>query len=211
MVIRFALSRHNSVRPATPVRWKLKNRLLLWFIPLVALGLLMAYKELQSAIAQPKVAFVLGGLDKREVFAAQFAKNHPDLQKVWISSGSPEGYVEQIFEQAGVARDRYQLDYEALDTVTNFTTLVDDLDASGVESVYLITSENHMRRARIVGEIIFGSRGIVIKPLTVPSEAHPEPWFKSVRDAARAVWWVFTGHTGVSLKQEYEFRGLDQE
>ncbi|MDB9312766.1 YdcF family protein [Spirulina sp. CS-785/01] len=210
MVIRLVSSQQKSAPSSTVMGWHLKNRLLLWFMPMVAVMLFTAYKEVQSAIAQPKVAFVLGGLDKREIFAANLAKEHPEIEQVWVSSGSPQVYVEKIFAQAGVSRDRLQLDYEALDTVTNFTSLVDELEASGVKSVYLITSDNHMRRARIVGEIVFGSRGIVIKPLTVPSQSPSESWLKSVRDGARALFWVFTGRTGVSLKERHEFHGLDQ-
>jgi uncharacterized SAM-binding protein YcdF (DUF218 family) len=87
----------------------------------------------------------------------------------------------------GIERNRLHLDRRAVDTVTNFTTLVDELQAQGIDSVYLITSDDHMRRARVIGEIVFGSRGIVIKPLAVPSRRKPEPIEKSLRDGARAI------------------------
>jgi uncharacterized SAM-binding protein YcdF (DUF218 family) len=77
--------------------------------------------------------------------------------------------------------------------------LVDDLQARGVKSVYLITSDFHMRRACVIGEIVLGSRGIEFKPVSVPSETSPEPMEKTIRDGARALVWVATGYTGVDV------------
>jgi uncharacterized SAM-binding protein YcdF (DUF218 family) len=93
------------------------------------------------------------------------------------------------------------LDYQAVDTVTNFTTLVDDLQARGIHSVYLITSDYHMRRARIIGEIVLGSRGIDFKAVKVPSERSPESIEKAIRDGGRAIVWLLTGHTGASISK----------
>ena len=109
-----------------------------------------------------------------------------------------------VFDKAGIERDRVHLDYRAQDTVTNFTTLVEQLQLAGVESVYLVTSKNHMRRARIVGEIVFGSRGIILKPMVVESKGKPEPLSKTVRDGGRAFLWLLTGKTAVSLKDKVD-------
>jgi hypothetical protein len=61
-----------------------------------------------------------------------------------------------------------------------------------------------MRRARVIGEIVFGSRGIIMKPLAVPSGRKPEPIEKSLRDGVRAILWVTTGHTGATLRDASE-------
>ena len=87
-----------------------------------------------------------------------------------------------------------------MDTVTNFTTLADEFRAQGIKSLYLITSDDHMRRARVIGEIVLGSRGISFRSVSVPSGRSPEPMFKAVRDGARAILWVMTGRTGSTLK-----------
>lgn len=158
-----------------------------------------SYKQLKSWFASPDAIFVLGGAEERERYAAKLATSHPNLP-IWVSSGSPRWYADQIFQKEGVPRDRVYLDYQAQDTVTNFTTLVDELQAKGIDSVYLVTSENHMLRARVVGEIVFGSRGIVLKPVRVPTEHPPESWQKSLRDGCRAVLWLATGETGSSFK-----------
>ena len=148
----------------------------------------------------PEALLVLGGHEERERFAAELARQHPQLP-IWISSGSPQEYAQKIFAKAGVNRDRLHFDYRASDTVTNFTTLVDELNAQGIDSVYLITSENHMKRAQIIGEIVLGSRGIEFEPVAVPSSNPPEPVEKCWRDGARSILWLFTGQTGEVLVQ----------
>ena len=166
-----------------------------WLL-LLTLGITcyLGYREVQSYLIQPEAVLVLGGHETREKFAAELAQKHPELP-IWVSSGSPQHYVKQIFATRGINGDRLHLDYQASDTVTNFTTLVDELKSQGIDSVYLITSSNHMTRARIIGEIVFGSRGIVLKPLPVPSDSPSEPLEKCFRDGARAIIWLATGHT----------------
>jgi len=171
-----------------------------WFL----VGLLMAcwfgYQQLKSEFLRPQALLVLGGATEREVFAAKFAVKHPQLP-IWVSSGSNPEFAEWVFSEAGIKPDRLHLDYRAVDTVTNFTTLVDELKAKGIESVYLITSDDHMRRAQIIGEIVLGSRGISFKPVAVPSGRTPEPVQKAVRDGARAILWLTTGYTGADFTQ----------
>lgn len=170
----------------------------------LALPLLMwlGYKEARNEYTQPQAMVVLGGSTKRlerENFTATFARQHPNLP-IWISGGSPPKYTQKVFTKAGIDPKRLHLDYEAVDTVTNFTTLVDDLQARGIKSVYLITSDYHMRRASVIGDIILGSRGIEFKTVPVPSEQPSEPLGKSIRDGVRALVWVATGYTGADEK-----------
>lgn len=187
----------------------IKNRKKLWLglFLVLAIGLWGGYKQLKSWLVSPEAVLVLGGAEERERYAAKLARQHPELP-IWVSSGSPRWYAEKIFQNQGVARDRVHLDYTAQDTVTNFTTLVDDLKAKKIDSVYLVTSENHMTRARIVGEIVFGSHGIVLKPVAVPTDLPPESWQKTLRDGARAMVWLATGYTGANLHHSHQ--ALDQ-
>jgi uncharacterized SAM-binding protein YcdF (DUF218 family) len=171
---------------------------LFWKLLLSTLIITVLFKQVQSHLQRPEAVLVLGGAPEREVFAAEFAQQHPNLP-IWISSGSNIEYTEWVFAEAGISSDRVHLDYRAQDTVTNFTTLVDDLKQQGIHSVYLITSDYHMRRAQVIGEIVLGSRGIELEPVPVPSEQSPESMSKVVRDAARAVLWVATGRTGSSM------------
>lgn len=158
-----------------------------------------AKKSLKSATRGTKkeAIFVLGGAAERERFAAVFAKSHSGIP-IWVSSGSSSGYVQRVFARAGINRSRIHLDYQAVDTVTNFTSLVDKFQGEGINSVYLITSDYHMRRARVIGEIVFGSRGIKIKPVPVSAGRTPEPPEKCLRDGGRAILWVTASPTGAT-------------
>ncbi|NEP63506.1 MAG: YdcF family protein [Symploca sp. SIO2G7] len=174
--------------------------LLPWLIPVLAISIFCSYRHIKSYFVQPEAIFVLGGAEERESFAAKFAQSHPKLH-IWVSSGSPEWYTQKIFAKAGILQERLHIDYQAVDTVTNFTTLVDELKAEGIDSVYLVTSDNHMRRARVIGEIVFGSRGIILKPLPVDSKRSPEPIEKCFRDGVRSILWLTTGHTGATFRK----------
>ncbi|NER20725.1 MAG: YdcF family protein [Symploca sp. SIO1C2] len=174
--------------------------LLPWLIPVLAVSAFFGYRQIKSYFVQPEAIFVLGGAEERESFAAKFAQRHPELH-IWVSSGSPEWYTQRIFAKAGILQERLHIDHQAVDTVTNFTTLVDELKTEGIDSVYLVTSDNHMRRARVIGEIVFGSRGIILKPLPVDSERSPEPIEKCFRDGVRSMLWLTTGHTGATFRK----------
>ncbi len=159
----------------------------------------VGYRQLATQFSEPQAIFVLGGSPDREKFAASLALKYPDLP-LWVSSGSPEEYSYWVFDQAGVDRQRLHLDYRAVDTLTNFTTLVDDLKNRGITSVYLVTSDYHMRRAQWIAEIIGAQRGVIFKIVPIPTDRATEPILKALRDSGRAVVWLLTGYTGVSLQ-----------
>jgi uncharacterized SAM-binding protein YcdF (DUF218 family) len=166
--------------------------------------MLWGYKEIKIQFLEPQAILVLGGSTKkleREKFTASFARQHPNIP-IWISGGSPPQVTRLVFAKSGVNTKRLHLDYEANNTVENFTTVVDNLKSLGIKSVYLITSDYHMPRAKVIGEIVLGSRGIDFKPVPVPSEHSPEPIEKSIRDGARALLWVATGYTGTTEYQD---------
>ncbi|MGC9504717.1 YdcF family protein [Baaleninema sp.] len=154
----------------------------------------------QRLVRLPQAILVLGGSPEREVFAAEFARSHPQLH-VWVSGGSNPEYAEWVFTEAGIDLQRLHLDYRAVDTVTNFTTLVDELKARNINSIYLITSDYHMRRAYTIGEIVLGSRNISFRSVPIPSDSRPEPIEKALRDGVRAVLWLGTGYTGSTLRR----------
>jgi uncharacterized SAM-binding protein YcdF (DUF218 family) len=163
----------------------------------------LAYLRYQQQFLDPSVALVLGGAPEREQFAAQFAQNHPHVE-IWISSGSNPEYAQWIFDEAQVPTSQWQLDYQAVDTVTNFTTLVNKLQARKIDEVYLITSDYHMRRASAVAQIVLGSQGIGFKPVAIPTQQapeRPETLLREVRDAMRSLLWVVTGKTGLEWQK----------
>lgn len=200
--------RPSSVKPSRSVYLRAsqpRSLRLQWWQWLGVFGLGFACWHLLAVPKPPQALLVLGGSPERERFAAEFALDHPGLP-IWVSSGSNPEYAELVFSQAGINPERIHLDYQAVDTVTNFTTLVQTLQAKRIDSIYLLTSDYHMERAEMVGQIILGSRGIDFQPVLIPSHTSPdvpESLEKTLRDGARAVLWVLTGSTGAMIGQTF--------
>ncbi|NEQ81783.1 MAG: YdcF family protein [Moorea sp. SIO2I5] len=161
------------------------------FIP-IRLGL----AHLQSPT--PEVILTLGGDITREKFTAEFAQQHPNLD-IWVSSGVATPQAQKVFREAGIPDQRVNLDRRAIDTVTNFTSLVQDFQTHDIHHVYLITSDFHMRRSIAIAFFIFGSQGIAFTPVAIPSQQPEESWLQVLRDVGRSVVWIITGRTGASL------------
>lgn len=150
---------------------------------------------------QPQAILTLGSWSDREYFTAQFATAHRDLE-IWVSTGTPPENARAIFRAFNIPDSRIHLDRRAVDTVTNFTTLVADFKQRRIQHLYLITSDYHMKRARAIATIILGSAGIAFTPVAVPSNEPPESWLRILRDIGRAILWIFTKRTGASLGEE---------
>ena len=148
----------------------------------------------------PQAIFTLGAVSDREVFTGRFAQLYPSLE-IWVSSGAPPDKAHEIFQTLGISNTRVHLDRRAVDTVTNFTSLVADFKKRNFQHLYLITSDFHMLRAKAIATFVLGSQGIAFTPVFVPSEQVPksEPWLRILRDSGRALLWIFTGRTGASL------------
>jgi len=86
-------------------------------------------------------------------------------------------------------------DYRAIDTLTNFTSLIDELYQENVSHILLVTSDYHIERARAIGHIIAGSRGIKITSLSIPcsSKCIEESNNKKNIDVLRSIAWILTG------------------
>ena len=141
-----------------------------------------------------QMILVLGGDVAREQEAAALAvrKGLP----VVVSGGSNPEYAHWLFEQRqGLPPHQVQLDYRARDTLSNFTSLVDDLRQARIRHALLVTSSDHMDRALLVGRIVAGSRGIHLTPVPVScgGRCQPEGRRKVWGDGVRAAVWVLSG------------------
>ncbi|AFZ59152.1 YdcF family protein [Anabaena cylindrica FACHB-243] len=151
---------------------------------------------------QPQAILTLGGGPEREKFTAQFAQNHPNLD-IWVSSGILPAQAFAIFDAMCITTDRIHLDYRAVDTVTNFTTLVHDFQNREIRHIYLITSDFHLPRAKTIATIVLGSQGITFTPISIPSERPRESIFHIVRDSGRSLLWIVSGRTGASFNPRF--------
>ncbi len=169
--------------------------LMLLLLSIIPVRLAIAYDQ----APHPQAILTLGGGPDREQFTAQFAHLHPSLE-IWVSSGRLPQEARAIFRAAGIPDNRVNLDYRALDTVTNFTSLVKEFKSRGIEHVYMITSDFHMPRAKAIATIVFGSQGIAFTPVSVPSNQPDESRLHILRDTGRALLWIIIGRTGASFK-----------
>jgi uncharacterized SAM-binding protein YcdF (DUF218 family) len=141
-----------------------------------------------------QMILVLGGDVAREREAAALAARQG--LPVVVSGGSNPEYAHWLFEQRqGLPPHQVQLDYRARDTLSNFTSLVDDLRQARIRHALLVTSRDHMDRALLVGRIVAGSRGIHLTPVPVScgDRCQPEGRRKVWGDGLRAAVWVLSG------------------
>ena len=150
----------------------------------------------------PQAILTLGGGPDREQFTAHFAQMYPSLE-IWVSSGTPPDNAREIFQAAGIPNTRVHIDRRAVDTVTNFTSLVKDFKKRNFHHLYLITSDFHMPRSLAIATFVLGSQGIAFTPVSIPSDKPPESWLRILRDSGRALIWVVTGRTGASLNPKF--------
>lgn len=181
-------------------RWRYR---FLGLISCALILLLLSFIPVRLAIAydqspHPQAIFTLGGGAEREVFTAQFAKANPSLE-IWVSSGILSEEALAIFRAAGISKARVHLDNRAIDTVTNFTTLVAEFKSRNIQHLYLITSDFHMPRAKAIATIVLGSQGIAFTPVSIPSNQPPESKLRILRDSGRALLWIIIGRTGASF------------
>lgn len=143
---------------------------------------------------QPEAFLVLGGDPAREQAAAELATWSPYLP-IWISSPPDVEKTLQMFRN--VPNTKLHIDVEAVDTVTNFTSVIDDLKEQEIHHIYLITSDFHMPRAKAIATVILGSQGIVFTPISVSSiQKQSESIPRILRDVVRSLLWIITGNTG---------------
>ncbi len=175
-----------------------------WIFTLVGfLLILLSIIPIRLAIASriaphPQAMLTLGGGSAREEFTAEFAQHFPSLD-IWVSSGMPPQQARTIFKAARIPDSRIHLDSRAVDTVTNFTTLVADFQQRQINHIYLITSDFHMPRATAIATIVLGGHGITFTPVSITSNRPKESYLHISRDIVRSLLWILTGRTGASL------------
>jgi uncharacterized SAM-binding protein YcdF (DUF218 family) len=171
------------------------------FVVISIIPIRIAIASLQTP--HPQAILTLGGGPDREEFTAKFGQEHPHLD-IWVSTGIPPAPAFAIFENAGIPTNRIHLDYRAVDTVTNFTTLVKDFQKRHIQHIYLITSDFHLPRSKTIATIVLGSQGIVFTPVSIPSQQPRESIFRIVRDGGRSLLWVVSGRTGASFNPRFQ-------
>ena len=138
-----------------------------------------------------------GGLDRANK-CAQLADIYPDA-KILVSSegGNPLEY----YAQKGIDPNRVYLDYEAWDTVTNFTHTFDRIKKEfNPEEIFVVTHDFHMNRSMKIASAVYFLTNIklISSPSGGPNPYGPkynftEPDRLILGDTIRAWIWKLTG------------------
>ncbi|MEA5537238.1 YdcF family protein [Crocosphaera sp. XPORK-15E] len=138
---------------------------------------------------------VLGGSIRREMYAAQLARQDPDIPII-ISQGSKAPCVKLIFEREQASMEQVLLEQCAHSTFENFFFCVPLLHQRGFNKVKLITSESHLPRAKWLAQIHLGAKGIAVEVDTAKEIGVPgnnESSLKTFLDVTRSlIWAVFS-------------------
>ncbi len=158
----------------------------------------------------PQLILVLGGDIDREHVGAKMAKALK--LPLILSGGSNPEHAKWLLKQAGIPSNQVELDYRAKDTLTNFTSLVDDLAAKKIDHAFIITSQDHLPRAITVGNVIAGSRGIKLTGISVSCTPNckKESIQKQAFDLIRAITWVSTGKDLKQLSEKQWSNNLNR-
>lgn len=183
----------------TKLPFKITGVLLLILLGIIPIRIAHALHQSPN----PQAILVLRGNTARIKYTAKFAQTHPNFD-IWVSGGYSSSKefnsIKNILQKSDIPEQKINYDLCATDTVTNFTCTVDDFVAEDIQHIYLITSDYHMARSKVIATLVLGSRGVVVTPIEVKSKGYPsESWLKIPRDGIRSVIWLVTGHSGASL------------
>lgn len=149
--------------------------------------------SLQGAATSPvDTVFVLGGSIRREIYAAQLAKQHSEV-RVLISQGSQDPCILLIFQREQAPIRQVWLERCANSTFDNFYFNIPTLNRWGVRKVKLITSPTHLPRAKWMAQILLGAHGIWVEVEIVPEQGIPgnrESVLKTGLDVSRSLVWA---------------------
>ena len=179
------------------VKYKIYLIILIFFSTFLCYKYLLPFMKSKFNNQQPQLILVLGGDIDREVAGIKIAKelNIPLI----ISGGSNSQFSDWLIKEGGISEDLVKRDYRAKDTLTNFTSIIDDLNEEEITHILLITSKYHIERAKVVCEIIASSRGIRLTSLSIPCKSfcsvkeQKESVPKRNIDFVRSIIWVTTG------------------
>jgi uncharacterized SAM-binding protein YcdF (DUF218 family) len=204
-------------------QWIQKNRLRFLILGTFCFGLGIGIRQslilVEAEKQPPSVIVVLGGGIRREQLAARLAQDHPQL-RVIISSGSKVPCLYKVFTtDAGIPWEKVTVDLKATDTLTNFTATLPYLQQAKDRKVWLVATDGHLPRARLLAGIIWGSQGIAMEPVVLKGEGNEESIFKTGMDTTRALLWLglreistFPFYTSsAQITQEQQIRGAQCE
>jgi uncharacterized SAM-binding protein YcdF (DUF218 family) len=135
-----------------------------------------------------KLILQLGGNVARLDTGIKVLQEHPDATMI-ISSELPADVCIRKLREAKIPKERFIFDYQAWDTVTNFTVTCPMIRDMGIEELYVVSDLFHIPRVEAICESIYLGRNIKKYYISHGTDNHKEViWY----DLCRALFWRFT-------------------
>ncbi|MBH8565832.1 YdcF family protein [Nostoc sp. CENA67] len=190
---KFTKSSSIAQRQRLRKQWQLLQKAICGLCTIFVIWLVFTTIALVFASSKPVDGFVvLGGSIRREIYAAQQAKQYPQTP-ILISQGSKDPCIWLIFQREAAELQNVWLEKCANSTFDNFYYGIPILRRWGVYKIKLITSPTHLPRAKWMAQILLGAHGIWVEPDIVEESGIPanrESWGKTVLDITRSLLWA---------------------
>lgn len=139
-----------------------------------------------------KIILSLGGNINRLDTTLKLSKEHSDALIIVSSENDPKGCLDK-FKAASIPKDRFIFDYQAWDTLTNFTTTRSFIEKNKVTDLYVVTDSFHMQRAKVICDIVYYNSDINRYYVFHEPDNRKEPTKLVWYDMFRAIIWKTTG------------------
>jgi uncharacterized SAM-binding protein YcdF (DUF218 family) len=139
-----------------------------------------------------EIVLHLGGNWRRIQRTIQQAKWCPNSMVV-ISSEGNQGLIREALAQARIRPERVVFDAAAYDTVGNFTDTYPLIRRLNGRTVYVVTSDWHMRRAMAIARVCYFGRGIRAVACPWPDNPSKKDLGGACWDLWRTLQWRLTG------------------
>lgn len=109
------------------------------------------------------VIIELGGSPHRLKKAIEIYKQNPDALILISSEGNPQLCLDML-KKGGVPESNYMFDFNAWDTVTNFTETYKFIRSQGAKKLFVVTDRFHMRRSMTIASNVYLFTGVNLIP-----------------------------------------------
>ena len=137
-----------------------------------------------------KAILGLGGNINRLDTVLELAKQYPDALIIISSEENPAECLAKL-KAAGIPKDKFILDYNAWDTVTNFTKTFPIIRDQEIGDLYVVTDLFHIPRSEAICESVYFGRGVQKNYVAHGSDDHKEVIWG---DLFRSFFWRLTGY-----------------
>jgi hypothetical protein len=110
-----------------------------------------------------KIIIELGGSPHRLNKAIELYHQNPDALILISSEGNPQLCVDML-KAGGVPESNYIFDFNAWDTVTNFTETYKFIRSKGTKKLFVVTDRFHMRRSMVIAQTVYFLTGVELVP-----------------------------------------------